>query len=89
MDRIYCGSGKIISTDYGTMPKISFNKDDINTIVKYMKDNNLEWINLDMKEKRDPKNKNTHYLEVDTWKPEENKNRQQTDISANNNDLPF
>jgi len=69
-EKIYCGNGKVITTKFGPMTKISMHKDDINKIVGYMKANGLEWINMNFKEKREPKEgKPTHYLEVDTWKP--------------------
>jgi hypothetical protein len=85
--KIYCGSGRIIKTKFGDLPKISFHKDDINKIVKYMKDNNLTWINLEMPEKREKiEGKPTHYIQVDTWKPE-----QKNEISKDKDteDLPF
>ncbi len=69
--KIYCGSGRIITTNYGNMPKIKLHKDDVNTIVKWMKENKSDWINIDMKEKPNTEQgKPTHYLEVDEWKPE-------------------
>jgi hypothetical protein len=69
-EKIYCGSGRIIESKFGQIPKVSFSKDDINKMVQYMKDNNLDWINLEMKEKKEKQSgKPTHYLQVDTWKP--------------------
>ena len=69
-EKIYCGSAKVINTQYGELTKVSFHKDDINKIVKYMKDNSSDWANLVVKEKREKvEGKPTHYLEVDEWKP--------------------
>jgi len=69
-EKIYCGSAKIVNTQFGDLTKISFHKDDINKIVKYMKDNSLDWANLVLKEKQNKQEgKPTHFLEVDTWKP--------------------
>lgn len=71
MEKIYAGSAKIVQTSFGEMTKVSFNRDHINKMVQYMKDNQSDWINLDIKAKKDPQpNKPTHYLEVDTWKPQ-------------------
>jgi len=82
-EKIYTGSAKIINTKYGDLTKVSFHKEDINKIVQYMKDNNTEWINLVIKEKKEPQEgKPTHYLEVDTWKPTEQN-------TEKNKDLPF
>lgn len=70
-EKIFCGSGRIVSTKFGDVPKISLSKEDVNKIFKYMKENNLEWINLEMKAKKETEQgKPTHYLQVDTWKPE-------------------
>jgi len=90
-DKIYCGSAKIVKTKFGEMPKILFHKDNINTIVKYMKDNNVDFINLDMKEKKDKQEgKHTHYLEVDTWKPETNPaETDEANLNPETDDLPF
>lgn len=84
-EKIYCGNGKIVKTKFGEISKFSMSKKDINTIVKYMKDNNLEWINIEMLPKQKPEaSKQTHYLKIDTWKPnKDNKNEENSD------DLPF
>ena len=66
-EKIYCGNGKKIPTQYGDLMKISFTAEDL----QKMQDN-LEngWINLNLKERREPSERGTtHYLEVDTWKP--------------------
>jgi hypothetical protein len=71
MEKIYCGNAKVVSTSFGDLTKISLSKDDINKMVGYMKSNKLDWINLVVKEKKNKVDgKPTHYLEVDTWKPE-------------------
>lgn len=69
-DKIYCGSGKIVTTQYGDLTKISFHKEDLNKMVKYIQENGGDWVNLVLKEKKEPQEgKPTHYLEIDTWKP--------------------
>ena len=83
-EKIFCGSGRIVSTKFGDVPKISLSKEDVNKIFKYMKENNLEWINLEMKAKKETEQgKPTHYLQVDTWKTEK-KTEPKTD-----DDLPW
>jgi len=67
-DRIFCGNGKIITTQFGEMVKISFSEKDLKTMLA-----NLEngWINTVLKEKKNKVDgKPTHYLEVDKWKAE-------------------
>ena len=72
-DKVYCGNGKIVTTQYGELTKISFSQSDIEKLQENL-DNG--WVNLVLKEKRNPvEGKPTHYLEVDTWKP--------------SNDMPF
>lgn len=68
-DKIFCGSGKIISTKYGELTKISFSQKDLDTLQANMVNG---WINLVVKEKKEKvEGKPTHYLEVDTWKKED------------------
>lgn len=87
-EKIFAGSGKIIETQYGTMPKITLHKDNINTIVKYMKENNVDFVTLVMKQKREvTEGRPTHYLEVDQWKPPKEYDRE--DIPDDNSDVPF
>lgn len=84
--RIFCGSGRMMETKYGIIPKISLSKKDINEIVSYMKSNKLEWINLEMLEKKEKaEGKPTHYLCIDTFKPE----KQQAKEEKSKDDLPF
>jgi len=86
---LYCGSAKIISTQYGQLTKVSFHKDDINKLVKFLRENGGDWINLTIKEKKEPKQgKPTHYLEIDTWKPEQKQGQPQQQQS-NDDNLPF
>ncbi len=65
---IYCGSGRIIKTKHGELPKLSFSESDLKTLKQ-----NLDkgWVNCVMKEKRNKTDgKPTHYLELDQWKPD-------------------
>jgi hypothetical protein len=69
-EKIYCGNARLVQTQFGELTKVSFSKDDINKMIAYMRQEGSDWINLILKEKKDPKpGKPTHYLEVDTWKP--------------------
>lgn len=102
-DKIYCGSGKIINTKYGELTKISFTTKDI----EILKENLVNgWVNLDLKEKQNKvEGKPTHYLQVDTWKrdnqsgytqdqedqmqSEEHHKRMAATTADPNDDLPF
>lgn len=66
-EKIYVGNGRVIKTQYGELMKLSFTAEDLEKM-----QNNLDngWINVVVKERRTPSEKGTtHYLEVDTWKP--------------------
>ncbi len=66
-EKIYVGNGRIIKTQYGELMKLSFTAEDIEKMQQNL-DNG--WINVVVKERRTPSEKGTtHYLEVDTWKP--------------------
>ena len=85
-EKIFCGNGKIITTQYGDMTKISFSKSDLE---KMMQNLDNGWINTVLKKKKEPQEgKPTHYLEVDKWKPDAT---QQQGAAAEdpNKDLPF
>lgn len=86
-EKVFCGNGKIINTEYGEMIKISFSKNDLETML-----NNLEngWINTVLKQKKTiVEGKPTHYLEVDNWKPEKKDEQKQTVSNEEENNLPF
>jgi hypothetical protein len=89
-EKIYCGNAKIVKTQYGELTKISFSKDDINKMFGYMKLNSADWINLVLKEKKEPQpGKPTHYLEVDNWKPSTPVNTPPSPLQEDIDELPF
>jgi hypothetical protein len=70
-DKVYCGNGKKITTRFGDMMRLSISESD----VKAMRDN-LEngWVNVKVCERREPSASGmTHYLQVDDWKPNQDK----------------
>ena len=70
MEKIYGGNAKIVQTKFGSMTKISQSRSDLEKLLKYLNDNDLEWVSQVMKEKQTKvEGKPTHYLEVDEWKP--------------------
>lgn len=90
--KIYVGSGKEITTQFGKMLKISFSEKDLQTLA----DNKNEkgYVNLVVSERKTAgKFGETHSLIIDTWKPdgskqEKPKNRiqeEQIDIDS----IPF
>jgi len=65
MSKIYGGNAKMITTKYGDLWTISQSKKDLETLLKFMNDNNIEWVNSSVKEKQEKvEGKATHYLEV-------------------------
>jgi hypothetical protein len=96
-DKIYCGNGKKITTRYGDMMRLSISESDLQAL-----QDNLEngWVNVKVCERREPSQSGmTHYLEVDTWKPNQDRDggndapaakptpAQTEEVSAE--DLPF
>ena len=87
-DKLFCGNAKTITTQYGDLTKVSMSSSDLNTIVGYMKENKSEWVNMNIKEKKEKvEGKPTHYLEIDTWKPEGKAVQQPAQTVES--DLPF
>ena len=65
MSKIYGGNAKMITTKFGDMWTISQSRKDLETLLKFINDNDTEWVNLSVKEKQEKvEGKATHYLEV-------------------------
>lgn len=85
---LYCGNARTFQSKYGDFTKISMSKEDINTIVKYMKDGKKDWVNIAIKEKKSKEpNKPTHYLQIDTFEKTEVSNSAPEPVKTD--DLPF
>jgi len=90
MSKIYGGNAKIIETKFGQMTKISQSRSDLEKLLKYLNENDTEWVNLVMKEKQEKvEGKATHYLEVDEWKPMQVANKATEKRIVENDKLPF
>lgn len=70
MEKIYAGTARMLTTQFGTLPKVTFSRKDLNTLLQYLNDNDTEFVSLNVKEKpQKVEGKPTHYLQVDEWKP--------------------
>jgi len=86
-DKVYIGSGRIIKTKMGELPKISLSSTDLDTLRQHL--NERGWVNLVMKAKKTPvEGKPTHYLEVDMWKAGDSPSADMTTFNTSD-DLPF
>lgn len=66
-DKIFVGSAKIITTQFGELMKVSFSQSDLDKLNANVSNG---WVNCNVKEKKNKvEGKPTHYLEIDTWKP--------------------
>lgn len=80
MEKIYGGNARQITTKFGEMWKVSQNRSDLEKLLKYMNDNDTEWVNLDIKEKpQKVEGKPTHYLELYQKESNENKPKEKND----------
>lgn len=80
MEKIYGGNARLITTKFGDMWKVSQNRSDLEKLLKYMNDNDTEWVNLDIKEKpQKVEGKPTHYLELYQKESNENKPKEKND----------
>jgi hypothetical protein len=96
MSKIYGGNAKKIQTKFGEMWKVSQSRKDLETLLKYLNENDSEWVNLVLKEKQEKvEGKPTHYLEVDDWKPVQVANKNEANFkpvdksNVQSNVLPF
>ena len=80
MEKIYGGNARQITTKFGDMWKVSQNRSDLEKLLKYMNDNDTEWVNLDIKEKpQKVEGKPTHYLELYQKESNDNKPKEKND----------
>lgn len=88
-EKIYVGSGKEITfKDGGSIIKINISPDDL------VKLNNAKskggWVNLELHKRKAPSEKGqTHYLCVDTWKPEATNTKSNSAPVNESDDIPF
>lgn len=88
-DKIYCGSGRIVTTKFGNIMKLAMHRDDLKKIAQYMNEEKSDWINLSVLEKQNKvEGKPTHYVVVDTWKPNQDA-KQAPEAGGSGNELPF
>ena len=67
-EKIYCGSAKKITTQYGDIVKISMTKSDVQKLSENL--NEKGFVNLKIQERREAdKYGNTHSVLIDDWKP--------------------
>lgn len=90
MSKIYGGNAKIAETKFGQIWKISQSVSDLERLLQYAKENKVEWVNSDVKEKQEKVDgKPTHYLQVDTWKPVQVANKPTEKRIVETDSLPF
>lgn len=90
-EKKYCGNAKYINTQFGQMMKIGMNKTDVQNIIDRFKEVDGDWVNIVVKEKREKvEGKPTHYLEIDTYVPQQAAQELPTQAEKDfNNDLGF
>jgi hypothetical protein len=72
------------------VPLIPAHDKNFRKLLKYLNDNDLEWVTQVMKEKQEKvEGKPTHYLEVDEWKPVQVANKPVQKSIIETDTLPF
>ena len=70
-EKIYGGSSRIIDTKYGPMTTVTQSKKELQALLSYLTQHDLEFVTSKIKEKKTKvSGKPPYYLEVDTWRPE-------------------
>ena len=68
-DKLYCGIGRTKDKPWGKQLRISMSRKDVNALCDHL-DKGNEWVSLDVHKRKNPNGDQTHYLTIDTWKPE-------------------
>ena len=67
-EKIYVGGAKEVNGNFGAFHRISFNKQDLETLMSNL--NAKGYVNLNMNKRRQPSQYGqTHSLTIDTWEP--------------------
>jgi hypothetical protein len=70
-EKIYVGGAKEVNGNFGAFHRISFNKQDLETLMNNL--NAKGYVNLNMNKRRQPSQYGqTHSLTIDTWEPTQN-----------------
>jgi hypothetical protein len=86
-EKIFCGSGKIIKTQYGEMVKMSYSEKDLQTMLANLKNG---WVNTVLKEKKNKvEGKSTHYVEIDNFEPKASQETFKGESVKESDNLPF
>ena len=90
MEKQYVGSGKVITTQFGEILKMSMTAEDIKVLQENLSNG---WVNFDILKRREPSEKGmTHYAVLNTWKPEAKEIEPEKKQAINDfepEDLPF
>lgn len=84
-NKVYCGSGKKKSD---TWLSATINVDKIQDYIQEYNGSKFVKININLKSEPDQYGKDVS-ISIDTWKPEESKNKPNPNFTHDNTDLPF
>jgi len=80
---IYTGTGRILNSKYGIIPKLSLTKKDLKVLEQYLDDNKFEWVTVEiLKKKEKIEGKPTHYGQIDRYKESQGQGQQQEPAPA-------
>ena len=81
-DKIFCGSGKTIKTQYGELIKLSFGPRDLEAMMANK--NEKGWVNVVVAKRREVgQYGETHSCSIDMWKPDGNAPSSNTQVDPN------
>ena len=89
-DKIFVGRGKEIETKYGPLLKLAFFESDLRKMLANL--NERGWVNAAVKSMKTPTENQSHYVEIDNWKPEDSQPEEPeaSGVTASDlDDLPF
>ena len=89
-EKIYVGSAHVVQTQYGDITSLFLHADGLAKIADYATGNG-GIVNLSVVEKKpeSQKERNTHYVCIDTWKPKQSVNYEAPAGSEDEGGLPF
>jgi len=65
-ERVFVGIGREREAKYGPIIKLSFSEADVRRMQEHLHNG---WVNVDVMRRKTPDGDNTHFAQLDLWKP--------------------
>ncbi len=87
MEKIYCGSAKVVETKFGKVLKLSLRAEDVEKLQENLTN---DWVNVWVNKRKEASESGfSHYLTVDTWENKPANRTEEPSSDDESEELPF